>query len=192
MISMRFMKISSICKNIAMLYYILCSLNNYAYAELADKNKPLNFEADTASYNDIKQIYHLNGDVVINKGSLSMKTNQAYIKVMPDGQQQAIATGGPKQTDGRAYVRQKRENLNEFIEAYGDKIEYNSQLSILKLIGNAKIVRLDANNKVIDEIQAPQMMYNSLDETYQAIGNNSNSGSKNTTGRVRATISPKL
>ncbi len=168
----------------------LCIFSANVYAELADKNKPLNFEADSASYNDSKQIYALSGNVVIIKGSLNMKTNQAYIKVTPDGYQQAIATGGPKQSNGRAYVKQKREGLNEFIEAYGDKIEYNSQLSMLKLTGNAKIVRLDAENKVLDEIQAPQMLYNSADETYQAIGNDGGAN-KSSGGRVRATISPK-
>ena len=151
-------------------------------AEMADKDKPLNFESNNASYDDIKQIYHLTGNVIITKGSIIMKTNSATVKVNPDGYQTATAVGG---SNGLAYIRQKREGLNEFFEGYGERLEYDSQIDVIKLIGNAKILRLDGSNKIIDQIKAPQMTYNGRNETYQATGNSSSGG------RVRATIAPK-
>jgi len=156
------------------------SLN--AQAELADKDKPLQLEANQGSYDDINQVYKLNGRVVLTKGSMIIKTETAFIKNTPSGYQHATATNGP---NGLAYVRQKREGIDEFFEGYGDKIEYNSQTNVITLIGRAKILRLDKQNKVIDEIQAPKMIYNGNNETYNAIGSDSSSS------RVRAVISPK-
>ena len=164
---------------------LLSLCNSLVHAELSDKDKPLNFESNNANYDDIKQIYQLNGNVIITKGTIIIKTNTATVKVNPEGYQQATATGGTSSTNGLAYIRQKREGLNEFFEGYADKLEYNSQLDNIKLIGNAKILRLDASNKIIDQIKAPQMIYNGRNETYQAIGDSSAGG------RVRATIAPK-
>ncbi len=41
-----------------------------AHAERADKDKPLVLEADNASYDDVKQIYTLTGNVVLTKGTM--------------------------------------------------------------------------------------------------------------------------
>ncbi|MFM2344265.1 MAG: lipopolysaccharide export system protein LptA [Pseudomonadota bacterium] len=178
-------KTFAIIKSLISVIGLITIIYNPAHAELADKDKPLNFESNNASYDDTKQIYNLNGNVIITKGTIVLKTNSAVIKVNPDGYQQATAAGGGSSSGGLAYIRQKREGLNEFFEGYGEKLEYNSQLDNIKLIGNAKILRLDANNKIIDQIKAPQMLYNGRNETYQAIGDSS------TGGRVRATIAPK-
>jgi lipopolysaccharide export system protein LptA len=155
---------------------------NLAQAELADKDKPVQFESNTASYDDIKQVYQLNGKVIITKGTIIIKTENANIKNTPEGYQYAVATGGEK---GLAYVRQKREGLNEFFEGYGNKLEYNSQLDTIKFTGNARIIRLDDKNHIIDEIKAPKMLYNGRNETYHAIGDASSNG------RVKAIITPK-
>ncbi len=175
---------TKVIKLISLIIFLFsaCLNINLAYAELADKDKPLNFESNNASYDDIKQTYQLTGNVLITKGTIIIKTNSATVKVNPDGYQNAVAVGGP---NGLAYIRQKREGLNEFVEGYGDRLEYDSQSDVIKLIGNAKVLRLDASNKIIDQIKAPHMIYNGRNETYQAIGNGSSGG------RVRATIAPK-
>lgn len=155
---------------------------NIAYAEKADRLKPIQVEANQAIYDDLKQVYQLKGRVILNKGSIQIKTEQADVLITPEGYQKAAATGGE---GGKAFVRQKREGLNEFFEGFAQRIDYDSQSDIIVLTGQARLLRLDAKNQVLDEVNAEQMVYNGRNETYQAIA-----GAQ--TGRVTATISPKI
>lgn len=155
-----------------------------AKAEKADATKPLEVEANQASYNDIKQSYQLKGQVFLKKGSILIRTEDAQIQVTPEGYQTAKAVGGPK---GLAFLKQKREGLNEFFEGYAQTIEYNSQNDLIVLTGQAKLQRLDDKQRVLDEITSHQMTYNGRDETYQAIGKNGQNS-----GRIKAIIMPKI
>ncbi len=171
-------KLSSKTTIKCVLFYTMFLLPVISIAELSDKNMPLQIEADKGWYDNVKQSYELSGKVVLNKGSIIIKTDKANINTIGKGAQLAVARGGEK---GLAYLRQKREGLNEFFEAYGNTIEYNSQTNLITITGQAKIIRLDGNNNIIDQVNGFKMIYNGVDETYQALGNEN--------GRVRATIS---
>lgn len=153
-----------------------------SHAEKADRTQPIHVEANQASYDDLKQIYQLQGRVILSKGSILIKTEQANVSITPEGYQKATATGGEK---GLAFMRQKREGLNEFFEGYAEQIDYDSQTDIIQLKGQARLLRLEGS-KMVDEVKAPQMIYNGRNETYQAV-QGSNGG-----GRVQAIIAPKI
>nr|CAC19344.1 hypothetical protein [Cupriavidus necator] len=110
-----------------------------AFAERADQTKPLVLEADNASYDDVKQIYTLTGNVVLTKGTMVLKSDAAELRTDPEGYQYAIATSKPGR---QAYIRQKRDGVDEYIDGWGDRIEYDGKSEINKLIGNARAARV--------------------------------------------------
>nr|WP_144831952.1 lipopolysaccharide transport periplasmic protein LptA [Cupriavidus gilardii] len=158
-----------------------------ALAERADRDKPLVLEADNASYDDVKQIYTLTGNVVLTKGTMILKSDAAEVRTDPEGYQYAVATSkGGKQ----AYIRQKRDNVDEYIDGWGDRIEYDGKQEIAKLIGNARMARL-AGAKVVDEIRGAVLTYDSRNEFYTATGDSRNAAPGAPGGRVRAVLSPR-
>lgn len=158
-----------------------------ALAERADKDKPLVLEANNASYDDVKQIYTLTGNVVLTKGTMVLKSDAAQIRTDPEGYQYAVATANPGR---QAYIRQKRDGVDEYIDGWGDRIEYDGKQEMSKLIGHARAARI-AGAKTVDEIRGAVITYDSRNEYYTAAGGDNNTSAGNPSGRVRAVLSPR-
>lgn len=159
-----------------------------AQAEKADRDKPLVLEADNASYDDVKQIYTLTGNVVLTKGTMVLKSDAAEVRTDPEGYQFAVATSKPG--GKQAYIRQKREGLDEYIDGWGDRIEYDGKQELSKLIGHARMARLQGA-KLVDEIRGAVLTYDSQKEFYTAAGGADNATPGSPSGRVRAVLSPR-
>lgn len=160
-----------------------------AFAERADQGKPLVLEADNASYDDVKQIYTLTGNVVLTKGTMVLKSDAAELRTDPEGYQYAIATSKPGR---QAYIRQKRDGVDEYIDGWGDRIEYDGKSEVNKLIGHARAARVSGvGAKIIDEIRGAVITYDSRNEYYTAAGGDNNTTAGNPSGRVRAVLSPR-
>ena len=76
-----------------------------AQAEKADASKPTNIEANQMAYDDVKQINTFTGDVVLVRGTLTLKADRMVVIQDPAGYQYATlyAKRGEKAT-----FRQKR------------------------------------------------------------------------------------
>lgn len=120
-----------------------------AHAERADRDKPLVLEADNASYDDLKQVYHLTGNVVLTKGTMVLRSDEADLRTDPEGYNYAIATSKP---GNLAFIRQKRDNVDEYIQGWGERIEYDGKQEISKLITRARMERLQGATQ-LDEIR---------------------------------------
>ena len=66
-----------------------------AAAEKADRDKPMNVEADALRYDDLKQSSIFTGNVVITKGSTIIRGQQVDVSQDPEGYQQAVAIAAP-------------------------------------------------------------------------------------------------
>ncbi|MFC4421671.1 lipopolysaccharide transport periplasmic protein LptA [Cupriavidus pampae] len=172
---------------LAMVAMLGLSLAGPALAERADRDKPLVLEADNASYDDVKQIYTLTGNVVLTKGTMVLKSDAAELRTDPEGYQYAIATSKPGR---QAYIRQKRDGVDEYIDGWGDRIEYDGKQELSRLIGHARAARV-AGTKIIDEIRGALITYDSRNEFYTAAGGGEPASSGATSGRVRAVLSPR-
>ena len=95
-----------------------------AHAEKADRNKPMNVEADSLRYDDIKQINIFSGRVVLTKGSITIRGARIEVRQDASGHQYGFVTAEP---GSLAFFRQKREGLDEYIEGEGEVIEYDGQ-----------------------------------------------------------------
>ncbi len=90
-----------------------------AAAETADRDKPMNAEADALRYDDLKQSSVFTGNVVITKGTTIIRGAQVDVSQDPEGYQLAIATAAPGKL---AYYRKKRDGVDEYIEGEGERI----------------------------------------------------------------------
>jgi lipopolysaccharide export system protein LptA len=147
-----------------------------AYAEKADRDKPVNLEADTVTVDDIRKISVYDGNVILSQGTLMLRADQMQVTQNAGGLDRVSATGRP------VAFRQKVDGRDEYIEGYADRIEFDSVNSQLELIGQARLRR------GTDELRGAQISYNANTEFYKVVGQ---PGARTPSGRVRAVIRPK-
>ncbi len=162
-----------------------------AWAEKADKNKPMNAEADAMRYDDLKQTYLLTGNAVITKGSIIIRGAQIDARTDPEGFQFGTAI----EKDGkRAFFRQKRDTPKgapeEWVEGEAETIYYDGKADTVTFTKNSTLRRY-RGAVVSDETQGNLIVYDNLTEVFSVAGGAANVTPGNPTGRVRAMISPK-
>ncbi|MFN0039831.1 MAG: lipopolysaccharide transport periplasmic protein LptA [Burkholderiales bacterium] len=165
---------------LAILMALSLSLPTFAQAERADRDKPVNLEADRVDLDDARKEALFVGNVTLTQGTMSIKADQITVKQDAEGFQYGIALGKP------AHFRQKREGLDEYVEGFSERLEYDGRAEKIQLFTNARIQR------GADEIRGDYISYNALTELFQVIG--SGPGGKtsgNSTGRVRVILQPK-
>lgn len=154
-----------------------------ARAEKADRNQPLNAEADALRYDDARQVSVFTGNVVITKGSITIRGAQVEVRQDPQGNQFGIVQGSP------GFFRQKREGLNEFIEGEARRIEYDSRADTVRFVGDA-VLRRYLGNTLNDETSGSVIVYNNSTDVFTVDGGVANRTPTNPSGRVRATLTP--
>ena len=159
-----------------------------ARAENADRDKPMNAEADALRYDDLKQTSVFTGNVVITKGSTIIRGARVDVMQDPEGYQQAVSIAAPGKL---AYYRKKRDGLDEYIEGEGERIEYDSRLDVVKFIRSAVMRRY--NGAVLaDETTGSQINYDNKTDVFTVDGGPQNRSASNPTGRIRALLSPRI
>jgi lipopolysaccharide export system protein LptA len=169
----------------ALLALALCSAS--AWAEKADKKKPMNAEADALRYDDLKQTSVFTGNVVITKGTITIRGAQVDIRQDNEGFQfgTAVETGGK-----RAFFRQKRDVPDEWIEGESETILYDGKADTVTFSKNA-VLRRYKGSVVNDETTGSQIVYDNVTDVFNVVGGAANATAANPTGRVRAMITPK-
>jgi len=153
-----------------------------AHAEKADRDKPVNIEADKMFYDDLRQLNIFEGNVTLTQGTLVIRADKLTVKQDPEGFQHGTADKG---AGGLAYFRQKRDNVDEYIEGWGERIEYDAKTDKADLITRARILRGQ------DEVRGSTINYDGRTEFYTVIGGKDSVSGNNANGRVRAVIQPK-
>lgn len=157
-----------------------------AHAERADRNQPMNAEADALRYEDTRQLSVFTGNVVITKGSITIRGDKVEVRQDPQGNQFGLVTGS---ADKPAFFRQKREGLDEYIEGVANQIDYNGQADQVKFIGSA-VMRRYRGATLSDETAGSLIVYNNSNDTFTVDGGTANRTAANPSGRVRATLTP--
>jgi len=141
------------------------------HAEREDKNRPMNIEADELVHDDLKQVTVFKGHVVITKGTIVLKGDRIELKEDPQGFQYGLITPEP---GTRAFYRQKREGLNEFMEGEAERIEYDGRLDRVTLTQRA-VLRRYKGSALNDEMSGQVITYDHLKETFRIDGKSSSS-----------------
>lgn len=157
-----------------------------AWAEKADRQQPLVFAADAARVDEARRLNVLSGNVEITKGTMVVRADQVEVRQSANGTQSATATGGP---GGRAYFRQKREGLSEFIEGEAERVVYDGTQDTVQFIGRATMRRLSGSS-VTDQVSGATITYDSKTGVFQVLGGGS-AGGGGTRGRVQGVITPR-
>jgi lipopolysaccharide export system protein LptA len=171
------------------LVFLLVALGlGSAMAENADRDKPMNAEADALRYDDLNQTSVFTGNVVITKGSTIIRGARVDVKQDPEGYQQAVVVAAPGKL---AYYRKKRDGLDEFIEGEGERIEYDSRQDVVKFIRNAVLRRYEGA-VLADETTGSQINYDNKTDVFTVDGGVQNRSTANPNGRIRALLSPRV
>lgn len=158
-----------------------------ALAEKADRNKPMNVEADALRYDDLQQTSVFTGRVVVTKGTIVIRGAKMTVKQDPEGYQFGVVTAEP----GRlAFFRQKRDGVDEYIEGEAETIEYDGRADRVKFIGRAEMRRLRGTT-IADETSGSVITYDNTNETFNVDGGAAAATPANPGGRVRATLAPR-
>ena len=158
-----------------------------AAAEKADRDKPMNAEADALRYDDLKQTSVFTGNVVITKGSTIIRGAVVEVSQDPEGYQLAVATAAPGKL---AYYRKKRDGVDEYIEGEGERIEYDSRADLVKFIKRA-VVRRFKGATLSDETTGALIVYDNNTDVFTVDADAKNASATNPGGRVRAMLSPR-
>jgi len=155
----------------------LCSLP--AQAERADRDKPVNIEADRVTIDDAKKISTFEGNVVLTQGTLVLRADRMIVREDPQGFNQGTAYGN------LAKFRQKRDGVDEYIEGEAERIEYDGRAERLQLFERAQMKR------GADEVRGSYISYDQPTEFFRVTGAAGNTAGGASSGRVRAVIQPK-
>ena len=166
-----------------------------AMAERADRNKPMNIEADALRHDELKQTSVFTGRVVMTKGTIVLRGARLDVHQDPEGYQSGTVTAEPGK---RAFFRQKRDSQpgqpDEYVEGEGEVIEYDGRADIVKFIRRAELRRY-RGGIVNDEITGSVIVYNNLTDVFTVDGQKTQPNTAGATpgagGRVRAVLAPK-
>lgn len=156
-----------------------------AYAERADRQKPLHAEADALRYDDSKQLSIFTGHVVITKGTIIIRGDRVEVRQDPQGNQFGTVIGSPQ---ALAFFRQKREGVDEFIEGEAERIEYNGLTDVVQFINRA-VMRRYRGATLTDETAGSKVTYDNNKDTFMVEGGAQRTAD-NPSGRVRAVLTP--
>jgi len=151
------------------------------FAERADRDKPLQLEANRVSIDDAKKIQILEGDVVLTKGTLTLKAERIVVTEDQYGFQKGTAFGAK---GGLARFRQKREGKEEYVEGEAERIEYNTNNEVAELFHRAWIKSGE------DQVRGDYIWYDAISEKYLVTAGETRDP-KAPPARVRAVIQPR-
>jgi lipopolysaccharide export system protein LptA len=163
------------------LVFALCAtMAAPALAERADREKPVNLEADRVTVDENKQTATFEGNVVLTQGTLTIRGNRMVVQQDNDGFKTGVAEGN------LASFRQKREGIDEYVEGFAERIEYDSKADKVQMFNRAYL------KKSNDEVRGNYISYDATSEFFRVTGGGKQAATPgNPDGRVRAIIQPK-
>ena len=148
-----------------------------AGAERADREKQIVVGADRGTADDANKVSTFDGNVIITQGSMRMTASKVTVREDKDKHQYYVATGAP------VTFRQKRDNADEWIEAFAERAEFDDRNDVLKLFNRARVKR---NN---DELTGELITYDMRKEIAEVTGAPPGTKAPDA-GRVKVIITP--
>lgn len=158
-----------------------------AHAEKADKDKPMNIEADNMRHDENQKLTKFNGKVVALKGTLVMRADRMEVQEDGKGQQIAKFWAAPKE---RIFFRQKREGVDEYTEGEADMAIYDKQADQVTLIQRAE-ARILRGTEVANQVTGDKIVFNNTTEVMTVDGQPKGQAAAGRGERVRAVLTPR-
>lgn len=153
--------------------FLLLAWSGLSHAENADRERPIHLESDVVVVDNINQTSVFEGRVELTQGTLRILAEKVVLTQDKEGYQHCTATGK------LASFRQKQEGSNDYMEGYGERIEYDTRTETVDFFGQARIKREG------DDVRGDHITYNTKTEVFQVSGNTNDADGQ---GRAHAVI----
>ena len=112
---------------------VACCAALPAAAEKADREKEIVINADKSVGDDANHTITLEGNVVVSQGTMRITAAKVVVKEDPQRFKHYTATGSP------VTFRQKRDNVDEWVEGFAQRAEFDEKSDMLRLFDNARV-----------------------------------------------------
>lgn len=153
-----------------------------AAAERADRDKPTQLEANRMSSDDARRVSIFEGNVVLTKGTITLRGDRIVVRVDAEGYQHATVTGNPVRFKQRGDATAGRPAI--WTEAEAQRLEIDEKNERIELFERARVIRDQ------DEVRGEYML---LDQRSDFLSVSAGKGTQQPAAdaRVRAVIQPK-
>jgi len=152
-------------------------------AEKADRDKPMQIEADSMRHDEARLLTQFSGKVLATKGTLVLRAARMDVQQDAQGRQVARLWAAPSE---RVFFRQKREGLNEYTEGEAEEVTYDNQADVVTLTSRAEM-RVLRGTEVANQLQGHTIVFNNITEVITVDGQPTQTAER----RVRATLVPR-
>jgi lipopolysaccharide export system protein LptA len=129
-----------------------------AFAEKADRDKPIFFNGNTAGADFGTKGGELVGNVVVTQGTLTIHADRIVFHQNPDNTLSATAYGNP------VTFREKRDDSDQYNEGFAQRVVYDGSKRFVELFDRALLKRTG------DEIRSNYISYNADTDVFKAEG----------------------
>ena len=150
-----------------------------AAAEKADREKPTQVEANRMSADDTRRMNIFEGNVVLTRGTASVRAERIVVRQDAEGYQYASATGKPVRFRQRQDPK-PGESEGIWVDGEALRIEIDDRKGTVELFEAARV------NRGGDEVAGDYILVDQRSDFYTV-----NTGKGAPGGRVRATLQPK-
>lgn len=129
-----------------------------AWAESADRTKPIEINAQNFAGDEVAQTAVYSGAVEVHQGTLEILGDKLTLKVSPEGYRTITVTGAPVK------MREKRDNkkgIDEWVHASALTAVYDERHDLIIFTDNAKLARSE-NGLVKDSTAGNKITYDLL------------------------------
>lgn len=148
-----------------------------AWGEKADRDKPTNIEANRMVSDDVRSLTIFEGNVVLTKGTITIRADRIVVRQDPQGFQISTATGAPVRFRQKADPKGDKEGV--WMDGEALRIEVNDAEEKIELFDRGRVTRDQ------DEVRGDYIFVDQRSEFFSA------TTGRNAGGRVRAVIQPK-
>lgn len=161
-------------------FVMLMACMQSLHAEKADREKPIELEADTVTVDDAKKVSIYTGNVILTQGTLVIHADKLVVREDKEGFQHSTSYGNP------TTFKQKRDGKDEYMEGSALRIEYDGRMDKVQLYTKAWVKRGE------DIVHGDFISYDANAEYAEVIGGGSQTANPAVPkGRVKAVIQPK-
>jgi lipopolysaccharide export system protein LptA len=140
--------------------------------------------SDSLQYDDINKTSTFTGNVVLTRGTMSLRADKLVTREDSQGNQQGTATAGAGHL---VTVRQENPAKFETLVATGQRAEYDGASGNITLTGQATVTRLICG-EAFDNVRGARIVYHQKTGTYEAFGGQNSAAAD---GRVRSLAQPQ-
>ncbi|HZM33180.1 MAG TPA: lipopolysaccharide transport periplasmic protein LptA [Burkholderiales bacterium] len=157
----------------------LALLSFAALAEKGDRDKPTQVEANRMSADDVRRLNIFEGDVVVTRGTITLRADRLVVRQDAEGFQYSTATGKPVRFKQRQDPKPPA-TVGEWMEGEARRMEMDDRKGTIELFEDARVRRGG------DEVAGDYIFVDQRSDFFRV---SSDKGKPE--GRVRAILQPK-